>query len=345
MLKRNFDGLRSDPIGKIISAAQGITVSHGPNLPGAYLSGHAAIYVGGDEIAEAHGPGVTTTKLEKVKHVRYTIYRPVHPEVAERAAGYAVQLTQRRLQGLGKKFLDGNYALGSGGAAGSLFSSRHMGAKGYCLIDHVYRFLSDPAAKLAVPNFFCSMFVYTVYEIAQGENRFFYDPYSVDPKFYHKLLHSRQDLYAKVGKYIHVHSEEKKRKECFESVSTALVNYETIRQKQSFKFFRSRSDATNNAINKLTDLLNRIDPTDNDMEPEAAQLNEEALDHLIIASLYYTRSLSELPKILPEANLSPEIAAALFPSDFGAPLDSNSTLLKEFDKTSFFRRLRSVRNS
>jgi hypothetical protein len=81
------------------------------------------------------------------------------------------------------------------------------------------------------------------------------------------------------------------------------------------------------------------------MEPEAAQLNEEALDHLIIASLYYTRSLSELPKILPEANLSPEIAAALFPSDFGAPLDSNSTLLKEFDKTSFFRRLRSVRNS
>ncbi len=203
MLKRNLDGAWSDGVGTAISAAQGITVSDGPNLPGAYKSGHAAIYVGGDNIAEAHGSGVTKTRLDDVKHVRYIIYRPVHPEVAQRAAGYARQLTKRHT-GVDGKLMDGKYAYG--GAAGSLFNSRHMGAKGNRLIDHVSRFLSEPAANLAVPNFFCSMFVYTVYEIAQGKNGFSFDPYSVDPKFYHKLLHSRVDLYTKVGKYIHVHA-------------------------------------------------------------------------------------------------------------------------------------------
>lgn len=337
MLKRNLDGFKSDPIGCTISFMQGITVSSGQNLPGAYISGHAAIFVGGDQIAEATGDGVGLTNLEDVKHTRYIIYRCHNQNVAQRAARYARQLTQRH-RAVDGSFLDGNYRAGfSDGAAGSLFKSRHMGDKGGTLMNHVNQFLNQPAANLAVPNFFCSMFVFVVYEVALGENhRFHYDPYSVDPKFYHKILHSRPDLYNKVGKYIHVHSNGQMKTECLQSVREALVNYRTLRQNQSFQLFRSRSDASQNAIQNLQELVDLCSTQD---------VTNEGYIFLISASLYYTRNLSELPKFFPDIvhNLANE--KTQFSKWFGAQLDLKSTLLTELDKTSFFRRLRSVRNS
>lgn len=333
MLKRNLDGFKSDPLGSTISFIQGITVSSGQNLPGAYISSHSAIFVGGDQIAESIENGVGLTNLNDVKHTRYIIYRCHDQNVAQQAADYARDLAQRRGNVGG-----GNYSLGfRDGAMGSLFKSRHMGEKGTIFMNHVNQFLNQPAANLAVPNFFCSMFVFVVYEVALGENhRFHYDPYTVDPKFYHKILHSRPDLYNKVGKYIHVHSNGQMKTECLQSVSEALVNYRTLRQNQSFKMFRSRSDASENAIEKLQELVNLC---------RAQDVTNEAFIFLISASLYYTRNLSELPKYFPDLLQDVADVQTQFSEWFGPPLDLKSTLLSELDKTSFFRRLRSVRNS
>lgn len=334
LLKRNLDGFKSDPIGNTISFMQMITMSSGDNLPGAYVSGHAAIFVGGDQVAEATGAGVSLTNLnQEIKYTRYLVYRCFDAEAANRAAQYARRLTERR-QGVNGNFLDGNYALGK--AFASLATTRHMGDRGQRLMNHVNQYVTGQNNNLAVPDFFCSMFVYTVFEVALENNeRFGFDPYSVDPKFYHKILDTSH-RFQKLGKYIHVISNGVMRQECFNSVREAITNYDRIRANQSFKSFRRVSDETTHAKKVLQDCVEAC----RNRPPEG-----ENYDLLVGASLYFTRSASEIPKFFPEVAEILRGKPNYLEELFGRPLTEGSTFLQELDKTSFFRRLRSVRKS
>jgi len=348
LLKRNLDGFKSDPLGNIISFMQMITVSSGTNLPGAYVSGHAAIYLGADRIAEANGGGVVITPLasEEVKHVRYIVYRCSDQPTALRAAEIAETLNTRRrtarkwsLRKFGFKqvHVDGKYA--GGRAALSLLNPRHKGRLGMGdqLLADVTEIYTDPQSTLATPNFFCSMFVYTVYEVASDDNRKFnYDPYSIDPKFYHKILESRPGLYTKQGKYIHAVSETVMGQECLRSVKEAIGNYESKKLNQRFKAFRKTSLESTNALEWFKFLARMCDQNPND---------SEHYDKLITAGLYFTQSITEIPKIFPDAAQNWQNTVNELKEALGPPLATGSTLMEELDKTDFFKRLRSIRKS
>jgi hypothetical protein len=333
LLKRNLDGFKSDALGNTISFMQMLNPSHGDNLPGAYLSGHAAIFIEGDQVAEAIGDGVSLTSLNgNIKHTRYIVFRCTNPQAAANAAKYAKLLTERH-RGVNEDFVDGKYAPWK--AARSLTTTRHMGKNGKRLMDHVNQYVSGQ--KVVVPNFFCSMFVYTVFEVAlEANERFGYDPYSVDPKFYHKILDTSQ-LFEKKGKYIHVISNEIMRQECFYIVKEAIANYERIRGQQHFlKSFRKVSDQTANALKILKECVKFCE----DNTPDTV-----FYDVLIAASLYYTGSESEIEKLVKEFWDGYKINSNSLRSMYGSRLQEGSTFLKELDKTSFFKRLRSVRKA
>ena len=168
--------------------------------------------------------------------------------------------------------------------------------------------------------------------------QFTLDPYSVDPKFYHKLLDGAVEKYKFLGKYIHVHSDESWREECKTSVLQAITSYENLKLNQRFQSLRSTSDASDKAVVHLKNLARACDMNASDNNYEM----------LLIASLYYTRSLSELSKFLPYsayASLSDIQVEQYLKPMYGSPLGLKSTLLSELDKTQFFGRLRSVRKS
>lgn len=343
LLKRNLDGFKSDPIGNVISAMQMITMSSGQNLPGAYVSGHAALYDGNGAVAEANGNGVVLTPLTDVNHVRYIVYRCSNQQAAERAADIAVLLTGRRRMGRGffggEKFKDGTYA--GGWAAASLLNPRQKGPLGMGdrLLQDVQEIANNPQSNRATPNFFCSMFVYTVYEVALPQHlRFNFDPYSIDPKFYHKLLESNGN-FQKQGKYIHAMSESTMENECYNSVTQALRNYKNLKEKQQtgvFAKLRKTSAESVNAVQELNKLVANC---------AGKAPGHENYGFLIIASLYYTRSFSEILKFFPDMSMDVNSLQANLREEYGEPLGTGSTLLAEFDKTSFFKRLRSVRKS
>ena len=357
LLKQNLDGFKTDPIGCTISFFQKITVSSGKNLPGAYLSGHAAIYVGNDQVAEATGSGIGLSELKHphMKHTRYIVYRSILPEVGIDAADYARRLTRRHDTG-GKKYIlfgennrDGNYSLP--GAFASLATTKRIGKRGAGLLGEVWAFCrggedGGPGGRGIIPDFFCSQFVFVVHELAMmdhGVPAFEFDPYSVDPKFYHKILNDDVIRYKFVGKYIPVHSDESWRHECTTSVLQAITSYENLKRNQSFQRFRSNSDASKRALFHLNSLHRACVGT-------SAENKHNATDHdyetLLTVSLWYTSSLSELPKFIPRFGRVSDIEAARnLQSHYGPPLDLKSTLLSELDKTQFFRRLRSVRKS
>ena len=350
LLKRNLDGFKSDPLGNIISFMQMVTVSSGTNLPGAYVSGHAAIYIGNDRIAEANGHGVVITQLDgDVKHVRYIVYRHSNHDTAQIAAEIAEILCTRRRVARKWSWLklkkvktqvDGKYSAGR--AALSLLNPRQKGRLGMGdqLIEDVFEIYTNRESNLVTPNFFCSMFVYTVYEVASQDNeKFNYDPYSIDPKFYHKILETRKGLYTKEGKYIHAVSETVMERECYQSVKEAIASYGRKRRNQSFKSLRRQSLETENALKILNQFV---------LECDNNQGNPDHYQALIVAGLYYTRSISEVRKIFPhmaqnEQDWQSELENLR--GMFGAPLREGSTLLAELDKTSFFKRLRSVRKA
>jgi hypothetical protein len=259
----------------------------------------------------------------------------VNQEVATRAADYARLLATKRTRGLNGNLVDGNYILWTG-AMPSLFTTKRQGTRGNRLMEHLKLFISNPDAKLQTPDFFCSMFVYAVYELALGAQGFGFDPYSVDPKFYHKILNEKPDLYRKEGKYIHVISNGAMRTECLDSVSEAIQNYRNKRENQSFKKFRRVSEETKNALEILGETVDKC----RNAPPES-----ECYDLLVTASLYYTRSQSEIPKFFPEIRENWNQSLKDLRSMLGEPLGEGSTFLEELDKTSFFRRLRTVRKA
>lgn len=184
------------------------------------------------------------------------------------------------------------------------------------------------------------MFVYTVYEVASDDNqKFNYDPYAIDPKFYHKILESRAGLYNKLGKYIHAVSETVMGRECYQSVREAIASYDRKRRNQSFQRLRKQSTETKKALEILNEFVRDCDNDPGNPDPYHA---------LITAGLYYTRSISEIPKIFPHlAQNQQDWQSHLrnLTETFWAPLQEGSTLLAELDKTSFFKRLRSVRKA
>lgn len=326
LLKRNLDGYISDPIGRVISLMQSITVSSEEHLDGSYASGHAALYTGNGSVAEATGDGVVLNNLDDLKHTRYIVYRCINVEAAARAAEYGRRLTVRTNGG-------GAYSLG--GAFASLLTTKRVGERGRQLLNNVHEFVTQENHNLMVPDFFCSMFVFTVYEVALQDQRFDLDPYSIDPKFYHKILNLNPQLFQKMGKYIHAHSDDRMYIECQDSVQTAINSYRMKRQNQSFKFLRSQSGETSNAIKMFEDTLEACKKAD-DGDLEAKKL-------LVLTSLYYTHCISEFPKFFPDTRMSQNEIVSQCRRWLGEPLGRSSTFIEELDKTSFFRRLKSIR--
>jgi len=239
------------------------------------------------------------------------------------------------------KYTDGKYLLLGGGALTSPFTRKKISPKGSMLLKYIKSKMTAEGLPW-VPDFFCSMFVYAVYEVALVDFRldFGFDPYAIDPKFYHKILDENIVVYSKEGQYVHVLHNNELSVSLLESVGLALKKYEAVRsiqKNQLFNKLRKQSAASEKAIEVLQNLVKLVTEHGHGTHVK----DNPGIDFLIYASLFYTRSLDKLITFFPLYSTSVfENIKKTCTEVFKKPLDESSTLLKQFKDTPLWRRLK-----